>query len=64
MFMAVMGPESCRYELIEMKELPEISDNLTGALAAMLDLGIGSGPMNHAFDLNSKFRCTAGEEAK
>ena len=28
---------------------------ISGALAAMLDLGQGSGPMNHAFDLNSKF---------
>lgn len=26
-----------------------------GALSAMLDLGQGSGPMNHAFDLNSYF---------
>ena len=28
---------------------------ISGALAAMLDLGRGSGPMNHAFDLNSRF---------
>ena len=28
---------------------------ISGALAAMLDLGNGSGPMNHAFDLNSRF---------
>ena len=28
---------------------------ISGALAAMLDLGKGRGPMNHAFDLNSKF---------
>ena len=28
---------------------------LSGALAAMLDLGKGSGPMNHAFDLSSRF---------
>ena len=28
---------------------------ISGALAAMLDLGQGSGPMNHAFDLNSHF---------
>ena len=28
---------------------------LSGALAAMLDLGSGSGPMNHAFDLHSEF---------
>ena len=30
-------------------------DYITGALAAMLDLGEGSGPMNHAFDLQGKF---------
>ncbi len=28
---------------------------ISGALAAMLDLGQGSGPMNHAFDLRSPF---------
>lgn len=28
---------------------------ISGALAAMLDLGHGSGPMNHAFDLKSEF---------
>lgn len=28
---------------------------ISGALAAMLDLGKGSGPMNHAFDLKSEF---------
>ena len=28
---------------------------ISGALAAMLDLGKGSGPMNHAFDLDGKF---------
>ena len=28
---------------------------ISGALAAMLDLGHGSGPMNHAFDLRSEF---------
>ena len=28
---------------------------ISGALSAMLDLGRGSGPMNHAFDLNSTF---------
>ncbi len=30
-------------------------DYISGALGYMLDLGQGSGPMNHAFDLNSKF---------
>lgn len=28
---------------------------ISGALAAMLDLGQGSGPMNHAFDLNGEY---------
>lgn len=28
---------------------------ISGALAAMLDLGKGSGPMNHAFNLNGEF---------
>ncbi len=28
---------------------------ITGALSAMLDLGKGSGPMDHAFDVKSKF---------
>ena len=28
---------------------------ISGALAAMLDLGHGSGPMNHAFDIRSEF---------
>ena len=30
-------------------------DYISGALAAMLDLGEGAGPMDHAFDLNSRF---------
>lgn len=30
-------------------------DYISGALSAMLNLGKGSGPMNHAFDLNSRF---------
>ena len=30
-------------------------DYISGALAAMLELGQGSGPKNHAFDLNSHF---------
>ena len=30
-------------------------DYISGALAAMLDLGEGSGPMNHGFDLQGKF---------
>lgn len=31
-------------------------DYISGALAAMLDLGQGSGPMNHAFDLQGEFK--------
>ena len=31
-------------------------DYISGALAAMLDLGKGSGPMNHAFDLQGAFK--------
>ena len=30
-------------------------DYISGALAAMLELGKGSGPMNHAFDIKSRF---------
>ena len=30
-------------------------DYISGALTAMLDLGEGSGPMNHAFDLDGRF---------
>ena len=30
-------------------------DYISGALAAMLDLGKGSGPMNHAFDLQGEY---------
>ena len=30
-------------------------DYISGALAAMLDLGQGSGPMNHAFDLQGEY---------
>ena len=30
-------------------------DYISGALAAMLDLGKGSGPMNHAFDLQGRW---------
>ena len=34
-------------------------DYISGALAAMLDLGAGSGPMDHAFDLTGRFTETA-----
>lgn len=30
-------------------------DYISGALSAMLDLGKGSGPMNHGFDLTGEF---------
>jgi len=33
-------------------------DYISGALAAMLDLGQGSGPMNHAFDLQGQWAVT------
>ena len=36
-------------------------DYVSGALAAMLDLGAGSGPMHHAFDLQGKFAEEAAE---
>ena len=35
---------------------------ISGALAAMLDLGAGSGPMNHAFALNGKYAEVSGTE--
>ena len=34
---------------------------ISGALAAMLDLGKGSGPMNHAFDLQGEYAKTAAD---
>jgi hydroxymethylpyrimidine/phosphomethylpyrimidine kinase len=37
-------------------------DYISGALAAMLDLGQGSGPMNHAFGLNGKYAEVSGNE--
>ena len=41
------------YELEE--SVKRAKEYISGALAAMLDLGKGSGPMNHAFDLDGKF---------
>ena len=35
---------------------------ISGALGAMLDLGRGSGPMNHAFDITGRFAAEAGED--
>ncbi|MCI5623877.1 MULTISPECIES: bifunctional hydroxymethylpyrimidine kinase/phosphomethylpyrimidine kinase [Anaerostipes] len=37
---------------------------ISGALAAMLDLGEGSGPMDHGFDLKGEYTKEAGEEQK
>ena len=37
---------------------------ISGALGAMLDLGKGSGPMNHAFDIHGMFVREAGIEAE
>ena len=41
------------------KHLTEAVENakayISGALAAMLDLGKGSGPLNHAFDIRGRF---------
>ncbi len=36
---------------------------ISGALSAMLDLGAGSGPMNHAFDLRGEFVLDASGQA-
>ena len=41
------------YDLAE--SVQRAKDYISGALAAMLDLGEGSGPMNHAFDLDGRF---------
>ena len=37
-------------------------DYISGALAAMLDLGKGSGPMDHAFDLQGRYAKEAADE--
>ena len=37
------------------KSVERAKEYISGALGAMLDLGRGSGPMNHAFDLKGKF---------
>lgn len=41
------------FDLLE--SVKRAKDYISGALSAMLDLGQGSGPMNHAFDLTSYF---------
>lgn len=37
------------------ESIERAKEYISGALAAMLDLGKGSGPMNHGFDIQSKF---------
>ena len=37
------------------ESIQRAKDYISGALAAMLDLGKGSGPMNHAFDLQGRW---------
>ncbi len=37
------------------KSVQRAKDYISGALSAMLDLGKGSGPMNHGFDIHSAF---------
>ncbi len=37
------------------KSIKRAKDYISGALSSMLDLGKGSGPMNHAFDLHGRF---------
>jgi len=37
------------------ESVQKAKDYISGALAAMLDLGRGSGPMNHAFDLRGEY---------
>ncbi len=37
------------------ESVQKAKDYISGALAAMLDLGNGSGPMNHAFDLQGEY---------
>ena len=39
-------------------------DYISGALSAMLDLGAGSGPMNHAFAFEGKYMESKGSEAE
>ena len=37
------------------ESIQRAKDYISGALSAMLDLGYGSGPMNHAFDLQGEY---------
>ena len=44
------------FDNVTMEEaVARAKDYISGALAAMLDLGQGRGPMNHLFDLRSRF---------
>lgn len=44
------------YDLVT--SIQRAKEYVSGALAAMLDLGAESGPMNHAFDLTGKYATT------
>ena len=50
------------YDLNTAVELAK--DYISGALAAMLDLGKGSGPMDHGFDLTGRFAVHSAQEAE
>ena len=50
---AIASNLACGMELNE--AVRRAKDYISGALSAMLDLGKGSGPMNHLFDLKSEY---------
>ncbi|MBR4861267.1 MAG: bifunctional hydroxymethylpyrimidine kinase/phosphomethylpyrimidine kinase [Firmicutes bacterium] len=50
------------YDLNTAVELAK--DYISGALAAMLDLGKGSGPMDHGFDMTGRFAVHSAQEAE
>ena len=45
---------------MDLKKLWSAKEYISGALAAMLDLGAGSGPMDHGFDIGGKFTSQSG----
>ena len=45
------------------ESIQRAKEYISGALAAMLDLGEGSGPMNHAFDLESQWSASKWQGA-
>ena len=47
------------YDLKQSVQLAK--EYISGALSAMLDLGNGSGPMHHGFDINSRFSASRSE---